>query len=84
MQLMFFDGRTHKVQEMLVAINITNFLKTEVRYWENIDKIRKPNTFGEIRDKNIPKSDILYGQRVDLTQHNNNSRQKKKKRSRQV
>ena len=76
---MFFDGRTHKVQEMLVAINITNFLKTEVRYWENIDKIRKPNTFGEIRDNDIPNSDILYGQRVDLTQHNSNSRQKKKK-----
>ena len=80
MQLMFFDGRTHKVQEMLVAINITNFLKTEVRYWENIDKIRKPNTFGEIRDNDIPNSDILYGQIVELNQHNINSMQKKKKK----
>ena len=28
MQLMFFDGRTHNVQEMLVATNVINVLKT--------------------------------------------------------
>ena len=28
MQLMFYDGRTHNIQEMLVATNIINVLKT--------------------------------------------------------
>lgn len=32
---------------MLVAKHITNILRAEVRYRENIDKIRKPGNLGE-------------------------------------
>ena len=59
MQLMFFDGRPHKVQEIVGG---HKYNKCSKNYWENIDKLRKPSSFGEVRDKDIPISDV--GQRI--------------------